>query len=73
METLIDWQRPATTSESSDEAKRSNIAKRQVRKRQLLVASLAGSVVAATVIAIGLPNVGIAIYITATLPFALFP
>jgi hypothetical protein len=46
---------------------------RHVRRRQLLVTSLAGSAVAATIIVPGLPNLGIAVYISSTLPFALFP
>jgi len=37
------------------------------------VTSLAGSAVAATIIVPGLPNLGIAVYISSTLPFALFP
>ena len=73
MHALTFWKRAAKQNEPDDEGTRSNIAGRQTRRRTLLAVSLGGTVVAAIAITLGLPATGLAVYIAATLPFALFP
>jgi len=73
MHALTFWKRTPRQNEPDDEATRSNIAGRQTRRRTLLSVSLGGTVVAAIAITLGLPATGLAVYIAATLPFALFP
>jgi hypothetical protein len=51
---------------------RADIARRQSQRRSLAAWAVAGSFVAALVIAVGLPATGIAVYVAATLPFAFF-
>ena len=45
---------------------------RRVRRTRLLALTVAASVVATVAIAAGMPAVGLAIYLAATLPFAFF-
>ena len=73
MHVLTFWKRAARQTEPDHEGTRSSIAGRKTRQRTLLAVSLAGTVVAAIAITLGLPATGLAVYIAATLPFALFP
>ena len=73
MHALTFWKRAARQPEPDDDGTRSNIAAQQSRRRALLALSLGGTVAAATAITLGLPATGLAVYIAATLPFALFP
>jgi hypothetical protein len=60
-------------NEPDNKGTRSNIAGQKTRRRTLLAVSLGGTVLAAIAITLGLPATGLAVYIAATLPFALFP
>lgn len=73
MHALTFWKRTPRQNEPDQESTRSNIAGQQTRRRTLLAVSLAGTAVAAIAITLGLPATGLAVYIAATLPFALFP
>jgi hypothetical protein len=73
MHALIFWKRTPRQNELDNKGTRSNIAGQQTRRRTLLAVSLGGTVVAAIAITLGLPATGLAVYIAATLPFALFP
>jgi hypothetical protein len=73
MHALTFWKRAAKQNEQDDEGTRSNVTGRRTRQRTLLAVSLGGTVVAAIAITLGLPATGLAVYIAATLPFALFP
>jgi hypothetical protein len=73
MHALTFWKRTPRQNEPDHEGTRSNIAGRQTRRRTLLAVSLGGTVVAAVAMTVGLPATGLAVYIAATLPFALFP
>ena len=73
MHSLTFWKRAARQTEPGLEGTRSSIAGRKTRQRTLLAVSLCGTVVAAIAITLGLPATGLAVYIAATLPFALFP
>jgi hypothetical protein len=73
MHALVFWKRTPRQNEPDHDGTRSNIAGRQTRRRTLLAVSLGGTMVAAVAITLGLPATGLAVYIAATLPFALFP
>jgi Flp pilus assembly protein TadB len=73
MHALAFWKRTPRQNEPDQDSTRSNIAGRQTRRRTLLAVSLGGTMVAAVAITLGLPATGLAVYIAATLPFALFP
>jgi putative exporter of polyketide antibiotics len=73
MHALTFWKRTPRQNEPDLEGTRSNVAGRQTRRRALLAVSLGGTVVAAIAITLGLPATGLAVYIAATLPFAIFP
>lgn len=73
MHALAFWKRTPRQNEPDQDGTRSDIAGRQTRRRTLLAVSLSGTVVAAVAITLGLPATGLAVYIAATLPFALFP
>jgi hypothetical protein len=73
MHALMFWKRTPRQNEPDNQGTRSNIAARQTRRRTLLAVSLGGTVLAAIAITVGLPATGLAVYIAATLPFALFP
>jgi hypothetical protein len=73
MHVLAFWKRTPGKNEPDHDGTRSSIAGRQTRRRSLLAVSLGGTVVAAIAITLGLPATGLAVYIAATLPFALFP
>jgi hypothetical protein len=73
MHALTFWKRAVKHNKPEHEATRSSIAGRLARRRTLLAASLGGTVAAAIAITLGLPATGLAVYIAATLPFALFP
>ena len=73
MHALTFWKRAAKQNEPDHDATRSNVTGRRTRQRTLLAVSLGGTVVAAIAITLGLPATGLAVYIAATLPFALFP
>jgi hypothetical protein len=73
MHALMFWKRTPRQNEPDNKGTRSNIAGQQTRRRTLLAVSLGGTVLAAIAITLGLPATGLAVYIAATLPFALFP
>ncbi len=73
MHALTFWKRTPGQNEPDNQGTRSNIDGQQTRRRMLLAVSLGGTVVAAVAITLGLPATGLAVYIAATLPFALFP
>ena len=73
MHALTFWKRTAKETGKVDEPTRSSVDGRRAPRRTLLAVSLGGSVVAAIAITLGLPAMGMAVYIAATLPFALFP
>jgi hypothetical protein len=73
MHALAFWKRTPRQNEPDHDGTRSDIAGRQTCRRTLLAVSLSGTVVAAVAITLGLPATGLAVYIAATLPFALFP
>ena len=73
MHALTFRKRTPRQNEPDQESTRSSIAGRQARHRTLLALSLGGTVIAAVAITLGLPKTGLAVYIAATLPFALFP
>jgi hypothetical protein len=73
MHALMFWKRTPGQNEPDNKGSRSNIAGQKARRRSLLAVSLGGTVLAAIAITLGLPATGLAVYIAATLPFALFP
>jgi hypothetical protein len=73
MQALTFWKRTAKEIGKEGERTRSGVDGRWARRRILLAVSLGGGVVAAIAITLGLPAMGMAVYIAATLPFALFP
>jgi putative exporter of polyketide antibiotics len=73
MHALTFWKRAVKHNKQEHEATRSSVAGRLARRRTLLAVSLGGTVAAAIAITLGLPATGLAVYIAATLPFALFP
>ncbi|WGS51982.1 hypothetical protein LFL96_27635 [Paraburkholderia sp. D15] len=57
---------------ASDRSHRASLVRRQAAGRRKVVLSVASGTVAAIAIAVGLPSMGIAVYLAATLPFAFF-
>lgn len=55
-----------------DRSQRASIPQRQAARKRIMVLSVASGTVAAIAIAAGLPSMGIAVYLAATLPFAFF-
>ncbi|MFM0392876.1 hypothetical protein [Paraburkholderia phytofirmans] len=58
--------------DTRDTLQRASLAGRKTARRRTLALTVASSAVAAIAIAVGLPSMGIAVYLAATLPFAFF-
>lgn len=58
--------------DTSDTPQRASLGGRKTARQRTLALSVAGGAVAAIAIALGLPSMGIAVYLAATLPFAFF-
>jgi hypothetical protein len=58
--------------DTSDISQRASLAGRKTARQRTLALTVASSAIAAIAIAVGLPSMGIAVYLAATLPFAFF-
>jgi hypothetical protein len=58
--------------DTSDTPQRASLAGRKTARQRTLVLTVASSAIAAIAIAVGLPSMGIAVYLAATLTFAFF-
>ncbi|WNC93034.1 hypothetical protein RI103_19520 [Paraburkholderia sp. FT54] len=62
----------ASLDENSDTLHRASLAGRKKARQRTLSLTVASGAIAAIAIAVGLPSMGIAVYLAATLPFAFF-